>query len=305
MSIFDDKDQNFQQRMLDFIRKSSEIAAPPQGSGQISINSEQQQRALQLVQDWAQTKAPAQSPFAKVSVQEFVSDLLKRLNAPDEVNQSFLNVCGAATFKRFWIKSDPEGYAKTTLELFQNGKAQYRNVPLEVHTEMRTQSCPLNVADWLVTASLQNASGYLGYNPNAELGGVRGIALPHKVRFWLENLPLHACEHISGCTSTDVLNSVFQQGGAVAWLVNINHLDDYFTNAVYRNTDEGFTQKVTAFFGGLTGNHYIALNTPITPTADGKARFEVWTWGNSLEVIIPTSELHKCVTQTYLLRPLA
>lgn len=265
------------------------------------MSIEKRQIALEKV---AQLKSQAaNSPvFNKISLQDFVRDLTNRVQNPDGINQSHLNVCGAATFARFWLMTDPENFVKTAFELYQTGKAAYQNVELVAHADMYTNTTNLNIIDWLVSSSLQNAGGLAGYSPVNEMGGLRGIALPTKVHEWMKALPNMEAESISRCASLDLINNTVKNGGLVAFLVNVNALDNYFTSASYRNEDTTFTQKLATMAHSVVGNHYVALNSEMTAKEDGSVRFYVWTWGTSLEVVMPQSELTTTITQTFLIR---
>lgn len=273
----------------------------PLGEGQLSADSNKLEKARGYIDFIAQNSQ--NSPYFKhVGLKDFINDLKDRLQHPDYLNQSHLNVCGAATFCRFWIKADPENFVHTAHTLYQSGTAKYQNTTLTANTDMYEQTTSLNKIDWLMTASLQNAAGWLGYNPEKELGGVRGIALPGQVGKWLADLPNMSLEHKSTCPDTHTLNLAFSHNGAVAFLVNVNLLDNYFTDTTYRNTDDSFKNRMATFFNGITGNHYVALNSLITWQGD-QIRFEVWTWGTSLEVVMPIAQLSECITQVYMLRP--
>lgn len=266
------------------------------------MSLEKRQVALNKI---SQLKAQASdSPvFKQISLQSFTQDLNNRVQNPDGINQSHLNVCGAATFARFWLMTDPENFVQTAFDLYNTGKAQYKNVPLTAHMDMHNNATNLNTVDWLVASSLQNAGGLAGYSPVNEMGGLRGIALPTKVQEWMAALPNMTSESVSRAASIDAINNTIQSGGFVAFLVNVNALDNYFTNKSYRNEDLTFTQKIATMAHSVVGNHYVALNSEITAKEDGTLRFEVWTWGVSLEVIMPQSELAITITQTYLIRP--
>jgi hypothetical protein len=285
--------------MLDF-KKIFTLDTKNLGAGQIEMDSDNRQKAeaalLQISHSGQESARFAQLPLA-----DFVEAMRNRLKDPDGVNQSHLNVCGAATFLRFWLIQDPENFVKIAFELYLNGCAKYKNVELVAHEEMYQQATHLNKIDWLVAASLQNAGGFLGYNPESEMGGVRGIALPSQVAHWLGALPRMTLEQVSTMPSIDTINQVFSKNGAVALLVNINLLDDHFTNPAYRNTENNFKDKLTSFFGSIAGNHYIALNSVISREGDN-FRFHVWTWGTSLEVLIPVDKIAAAINQFYLLR---
>lgn len=285
--------------MLDF-KKNFALDTTNLGAGQIEMNSDSQQKALADLQQISDSGK--ESPiFNFLPLADFVQDMRSRLKDPNGVNQSHLNVCGAATFLRFWLIQAPENFVKTVFELYIHGRAKYKNVELVANAEMYQQQTHLNKIDWLTAASLQNAGGYLGYNPDSELGGLRGIALPSQVAHWLGALPRLTLEQVSTFPNIDTINQVFSQNGAVALLVNINLLDDYFTNPSYRNAENNLKDKLVSFFGSIAGNHYIALDSVISREGDN-FRFHVWTWGISLEVLMPVDKVAACINQVYLLR---
>lgn len=291
----------FHDRLSELFGKFIKPNTTTLGDGQLEANTEKLDKAHSYIDYISQNSKPSPH-FKNIGLLDFVNDLKDRLKSPDGLNQSHLNVCGAATFCRFWIKADPENFVHTAHSLYQSGTAQYQNTTLTANTSMYDQSTHLNKIDWLMTASLQNAAGWLGYNPEKELGGVRGIALPAQVGKWLADLPQMTLAQQSSVPDIHTLNTVFSNKGAVAFLVNVNLLDNYFTHPAYRNNDDSFKNKMTTFLNSLTGNHYIALNSLITWQGE-QIRFEVWTWGTSLEVIMPISQLSECITQVYMLSP--
>ena len=266
------------------------------------MSIEKRQSALSTL-SVLQAQTSDSTVFTKISLAEFVKDLAQRVQNPDGINQAHLNICGAATFIRFWLMTDPESYVKTAFDLYKNGKAQYKNIPLVAHVDMYANRTHLNLIDWLMASALQNAGGLVGYSPVNEMGGIRGIALPSKVQEWMAALPNMQVESVARAASVDTINSTLQQDGFVALLVNVNALDNYFTNASYRAEDKSFMDKMKTALNSVTGNHYVALNTPIAAKEDGSLRFEVWTWATSLEVVMPHTELSNCIAQTFLIRP--
>ena len=265
----------------------------------ISENAMNQARAH--ISDFAPTST---SPFTGISQSRFETDLLARLQYPNAWNQNELNVCGASTFGRVWLLHDTLGFVQSVMHLYYQGRVSYNGLLIEANEAMfaQTPNSYMNVVDWLIAASLQNSSGLLGYNPTMELGGLRGIALPYKVVEWFEKLPNIDLHTSSKDHDWLRMNTTLNSGGAVSWLVNINHLDDYFTDTAYRQEEQGFFGKAAAFLGSFTGNHYIGLDSRLQFEGD-HFKFKVWTWGTSLEVLIPPAELEKAITKSIFVLP--
>ena len=60
---------------------------------------------------------------------------------------------------------------------------------------------------------------------------------------------------------------------------------------------------MSTFFSGITGDHYVVLNSSITTNSDGELVFDIWTWANNVTIAIPTKEFEKSVVQTFVVEP--
>jgi hypothetical protein len=288
--------------------KAAPLAAPIAKTttpveGPIAMDVEKKKKAEGLIAAF-EKEAKASPIFKHITYAEILLAIKVRLNNPDGVDQANLNVCGAATFSRFWLIQDPEGYTKAVIELYMKGKTTYNGIKIEANSKMKDQNTALNEVDWLLMASLQNSGGLLGYNPEKEMGGIRGIALPSKVLEWFEKLPNTETEKYSKDLDPAVINATYKGGGAVVFLINANVFDNYFTDQRYNSPDDTFMKKVATAFNGITGNHYVALNSPITKKGD-LLRLEIWTWGTSLEVVMSPKAFKSGVVKTYLVKPKA
>lgn len=153
-----------------------------------------------------------------------------------------------------------------------------------------------NALDWLMLSSLQNASGLLGYNPESEWGGLRGIALPGKVMKWFEKLPDTEVKKYRKDLTTSQLNAAVKAGSSVIFLVNWMALDNYIPGANFPETK--FDPSV---IGNITGNHYIMLASPVTMNA-GNMEFDIWTWAREYSLSIPEKAYQKAVKKTFVKR---
>lgn len=246
--------------------------------------------------------------FLKITKPEFVRALKERVADPKCVDQSQLNLCGAAAFMVLWIERDPRGFTKSTIEVFQTGKSTYKDIEIKANkamyekAEFEPKKYSLQLVDWMMLSSLQNASGLLGYNPNKELGGLRGIGLPSKVLKWFEKLSGGEAKKYRKDFKPSALNKLYKEDHYILFLINVNLMDNYFTNEARQNPDNGFFAKMATFFNGITGNHYVVLNSPITKQGDDLV-FDLWTWADNVEVRIPVRPFNKAVVRTFVIAP--
>lgn len=288
------------------LRGCKSLQTPPPTSN-IQQNPQEVAEAQAMITAFDQAKTP-EDVFLKISKSEFVSALKQRVADPKGVDQSQLNLCGAASFMVLWIERDPRGFTKAAIEVFQTGKSMYKDIEIKANKamfereEFSPQKYRLQLVDWMMLSSLQNASGLLGYNPDNELGGIRGIGLPGKVLEWFEKLSGGDAKKYKKDFKPSALNKLYRQDHYILFLINVNLMDNYFTDASYKNPDDGFFAKMATFFAGLTGNHYVVLNSPIRKEGD-ELVFDLWTWAKNLEVRIPGRPFKKAVVQTFVVEP--
>lgn len=236
------------------------------------------------------------SAFKNLDKGTLLQELRDRIDSPEDPDQDRLNLCGAATFTNVWLQRDPEGYAKAVIELYQTGKTTYNDIKIKANKKMFDQApSGTNVLDWLLLSSLQNAGGLLGYNPEKELGGLRGIALPGKMMKWFESLPDTETKKYRKDRTAAQLNVAIKAGSSVIFLVNMTAFDNYITDRKFPDTK--FDPSVV---GNLTGNHYIILASEVKMNG-GNLEFDIWTWATEYMVSIPEKAYKKAVKKTFVI----
>ncbi|MGH1338891.1 MAG: hypothetical protein ACRBFS_22435 [Aureispira sp.] len=298
------------EQMADKLRgylKNEADLAPEQPKSNIKQDPEEVAEAQTTIDTFATTETP-EDVFLEITKGEFVYALKQRIADPTGVDQSQLNLCGAASFMVLWIERDPRGFAKAAIELFQTGKSTYKEVKIKANksmfgkTEFEPKKYNLQLIDWMMLSSLQNASGLLGYSPTKEMGGIRGIGLPGKVLKWFEKLSGGEVKKYRKDLKPSALNKLYREDHYILFLINVNRLYDYFTEIKMNNPKSGISKKMSNFFNGITGNHYVVLNSPIRKEGE-ELVFDLWTWANSLEVRIPGRIFKKTVVQTFVVEP--
>lgn len=293
-------------KLRNFLKGADTLQAPPPTSN-IQQDPQEVAEAQATIDAYALENTP-EDVFLKITKAEFVQALKQRVADPKGVDQSQLNLCGAASFMVLWIERDPRGFTKAAIELFQKGKSKYKEIEIKANKAMfekeeyEPHKYSLQLVDWMMLSSLQNASGLLGYNPNKELGGIRGIGLPGKVLEWFKQLTGGEAKKYKKDFKPSALNKLYKEDHYILFLVNVNKLDDYFTDRRYQNPDDGFFKKLATFFNGITGNHYVVLNSPIRKEGDDLV-FDLWTWAENLEVRIPGRPFKKAIVQTFVVEP--
>ena len=302
---------------LQILRKHrKDNAAPPSNQpigSQIKQDPQELVAAQQLIAAYEAEDTP-DDKFEKITKPEFVSALKRRVKDPTGVDQSQLNLCGPAAFMVMWIEREPQSFTQATIELFQKGKSKYKDIELKANKRMfkldnqktdkkgRLQYA-LQLVDWLVLSSLQNAKGLLGYSPDKEMGGIRGIGLPKRVLSWFEALSDGEAKKYRKDLAISQLNQWYASDHYIVLLVNVNKLNDYFSTTYYANPNDTKKEKLSTFFSGITGDHYVVLNSSIETNAKQELVFHIWTWAKDVGIEIPPKEFKKAVVQTFVVEP--
>ena len=298
------------EQMADKLRgylKDSNNLTPQKPKSNIQQDPKEVAEAQTAIDNYGK-EATAEDVFLEITKGEFVYALKQRIANPKGVDQSQLNLCGAASFMVLWIERDPRGFAKAAIELFQTGKSTYKDIKIKANksmfgkSEFEPQKYSLQLVDWMMLSSLQNASGLLGYSPTKEMGGIRGIGLPGKVLKWFEKLSGGEVKKYRKDLKPSELNKLYKEDHYILFLVNVNRLYDYFTSIKSSSSKGKVAKKMSNFFNGITGNHYVVLNSPIRKE-DDELVLDLWTWAKSLEVRIPGRIFKKTVVQTFVVEP--
>lgn len=291
-------------------RRQTNNATPNKGpiGSQIKQDPKEVAAANALIDQYANSNTD-EDKFKEISKTEFVAALKQRIADPKGVDQDKLNLCGPAAFCVMWIEREPQSFAQAAIDLFQTGKAEYNGVKLKANKKMFKQDevsdkpgkYHLQLVDWLMLSSLQNEKGLLGYNPEKEWGGLRGIGLPSRVLDWFEALSGGEAKKYRRDFERSALNTMYKEDHYILFLINVDLLNDYFSE--YNYPKDGFMQKVANFFINITGNHYVVLNSSIELASDSDFMFDIWTWGRNVKVKAPEKIFNRAIVQTFVVEP--
>ncbi len=99
------------------------------------------------------------------------------------------------------------------------------------------------------------------------------------------------------------MNQWYASDHYIVLLVNVNKLNDYFSTTYYANPNDTKKEKLSTFFSGITGDHYVVLNSSIETNAKQELVFHIWTWAKDVGIEIPPKEFKKAVVQTFVVEP--
>ena len=97
----------------------------------------------------------------------FIKRTKELMSNPISINQGQGGTCVIAAITYLWIEQDKNGFYKTMLNLYENGKAKYNNFTIDpddhlfnvdpTKTANLTHDPSKNSADWIVLSSIQDA----------------------------------------------------------------------------------------------------------------------------------------------------
>jgi hypothetical protein len=98
------------------------------------------------------------SKYDNISQAELLSGLEARINDPEGVDQSSLNLCGPAAYCVLWAKHDPEGYTKAAIELYKTGSYTYNGKTITANSDVFEETPTLNMPkiDWMMLAAIRH-----------------------------------------------------------------------------------------------------------------------------------------------------
>ena len=244
-----------------------------------------------------------ESPFVNLSKAYFIQMLRERISKPQELHQRALNLCGASSFAVNWVERDPKGFARTVIDLYEKGKAEYNGIELKVDEAMyEGHYNAMHPVDWLVLSALQNSSGHLGYNPgdSGAVEAARGIALPGKVLEWFQSLAGSEVTRYQHDLSPIQMSRHHSSGETVILLVNYEIFRQARDSS--RDPDDVKNNPIVAV-GSMTGTHYVVLNSTITFVGNEQITFNFWHWGRNDSITMSSAQFENAVVEVFVLPP--
>jgi len=209
----------------------------------------------------------SQFAFAKLSKDEFVAQLLKRIQRPKLINQGQTNFCGPAAALHALAKDDPVAYAKLGLDLFVTGKAMLRGWTVDAGN-LTQQAIPddkkIDCCDWVMMACVRKN---VGFGHLTDLAVTVGGTYPKEV-----------ASALLGMGYKDVRNETYT---SKLWMNSEKNLAEasVLCEKGYRVilfvNDNMFKNPAKS---GLLADHFCTLKSKVLIN-DAKIFCRVWQWG--------------------------
>lgn len=240
-------------------------------------------------------------PWNGVSRTSMLDRLDLLIKNPKLIDQGAVNLCGPASFFRFWLARDPLAVATYAGVLFETGKASIRNFEVApssgslidgdyatINNDWNNTRDPSTTAampaeaDWMLMGALREASNLLiDFKGLPSTLDPSAPTMPHEVESWFRASGLYA-------TVKNEANLFFSKGldhalalqpgpfRDITLLIDAQLMD----RLSIRGTTSPPPAAVTAFYISIIPNHYVSLVSPIQELPGDKIRVQVWSWGS-------------------------
>ncbi|MBL4649240.1 MAG: hypothetical protein JKY03_05870 [Aureispira sp.] len=232
--------------------------------------------ALMAVDEFrAETVTPK---YDNISQAELLLGLEARINDPEGVDQSSLNLCGPAAYCVLWAKHDPEGYAKAAIDLYKKGSYTYNGKTITANTDTfdQTPLAGMSKIDWMMLSAIRHSeNAFYDYNPKNDRG-TAAFTTHWEMTAWISNI-VGIGENRDSSPTISSVNSAINSGKTVVLLVDWGQL----SKNIKKKGKEGSKKsgKPDSLINSWTGNHYIIMTKPITVNGN-QITFEIWTWAS-------------------------
>ena len=244
---------------------------------------------------------------------EFADRLKVLADHPRKLQQDGLMACGMAAFIHVWLKTDKLRAVRFAIDLYEHGRghiggpANETALPIVVNEGLLNQDYPrlvaetppdekiLPSADWLMLSAVRNGTPPVEGGNNQFTGAtwtsslqqkLAGIVFPHELQGWLratgQYFDVLNKASVVGQQDPQVAESLLPQAGLreVIMLMDRNMLN-------FGPSTSDCNQVIKTFLDELrplgVPNHYVVLDSEITPDAFGNLKFSFWCWGDLLK----------------------
>ena len=224
------------------------------------------------------------SKYDNISQTELISDLTARINDPEKIDQTSLNLCGPAAYCVLWAKHDPEGYAKAALELYKKGSYTYNGKTITANPETfdQTPISGMSKVDWMMLAAIRHSeNAFYDYDPKNDRGKA-AFTTHWEMTAWISNI-VGIGENRDSSPTIESVNSAINSGKTVVLLVDWGQI----SKDIAKKGKEGSKKsgKPDSLINSWTGNHYIIMTKAITINGD-EITFEIWTWASRRSITL-------------------
>lgn len=216
---------------------------------------------------------------------DLVAGLKDRLNSPDHIDTSAVNLCGPGAFFRYLAYDDPVMYANAVINLFLTNSALLgkRKFTASYSLRIATPASGMDTVDWVPLASLRDhENAALNYDDAS--GGLSGLTMPIAIEKWFEEAGYSGVKNVTNLFFTKNLDNIKKadslcaSGHRVCLLIHSDML-----TSVNQNNKSMFP------------NHWVGLSGPIS-VSGGNISLKVHSWG----AIMPVPAMGTMSVDTFL-----
>jgi len=215
----------------------------------------------------------ASSIWINIRRGDVARDLRTRIDSPNLVDSSLVNLCGPAAFFRNLDLDDPVSYVTAAIDLYDKTTCSIGTLNVRTNTWLWTSSAPkgMTSVDWMMLASLRNSQNTAVRYESAS-DGFAGITMPSGLSGWFQ---------AAGYTSTiNETNVLFTKSEA-----HIRRADMLYDHGykVCLFICAKMLKAATHANRSFTPDHWVVLDSPIT-LQSGNISCRVFSWGDSMPV---------------------
>ena len=249
-------------------------------TGTFNLSGIRKEAAANRICDFMKRKG---SPFFPKLDRDIVGiDLLMRVANPGIIHQRAAGFCGIVSFLFSLATDAPANYAQFAIDLFEKGRATFRNLEIKPSSDCRNYSPgqKMNQADWLTAASIRDSENLIFDVEEVSDGFNSGTTTADVIK-WLGRAGYTDIRYEDNMwwsrPGSDIgfLNNLFNKGYRI--VLSINH-----------KMLKAKQQKDTSGFA----THLVVLTSEIK-TIGNNVSLEVFTWGQGKYMVPQGDPLSK------------
>jgi hypothetical protein len=229
------------------------------------------------------------SVWMHITRNDVAFDLRLRIDNPNMIDSSMVNLCGPAVFFRNLAIDDPVTYAKAGIDLYERSSCTIGSLTVSTDFYLWNSSAPrpMTGLDWMMLASLRNSENMMTRYQSAS-DVFAAITRPSCLESWFR---------AAGYRSVIDEAYIYREKS----IQNEAHIRraEYLRSAGYKlclfissNMLKGASQNI----GSWIPDHWVVVDTPITIDG-GNIRLDVFSWGDIVNVpeagTLPVSDFLK------------
>jgi len=210
--------------------------------------------------------------FLHMDRKKVAMGLTRRVDDPEVMNQKKATLCGPFALVYGLALHQPLKYVQLVTELFEHGKAKFKEWELKPCRDLRSYKLPegtlISQCDWIPCASFRDSGNwFFDYEKETDRGGTKAS----EIITWLkkagysdiqDDYSKFDCEERENLQEADNLRAA---GYHVMMLINAEFFKDVDSN------------------WSLKSNHWVVLASPVKFTAT-TVDLKLYSWGRLIEV---------------------